>query len=102
MEPLPNPQPPNKPEGKKTITWPLIINLGILLLVAAFNSDDLDILPAVIGGLVLVNGVAGIILVISKHRMHYALAFFLSALLLLLIGAGICGLLLSNIKGGGH
>jgi uncharacterized membrane protein HdeD (DUF308 family) len=96
----PNPTPPNKPDGTRAITWPLIINLGILVLVAAFSGADMDILSGAIGLLVLINGVAGIILIISKHRMHYALAFFLSALLLLLIGAGVCGLMLSNIKGG--
>ena len=97
MAQLPTPLPPAKPEKKNTITWPLGINLGILVLVAAFSGADIDFLSGAISVLVLINGVAGVILVLSKHRMHYALAFFLSALLLLLIGAGICGLMLSNL-----
>ncbi|UOQ64609.1 hypothetical protein [Hymenobacter volaticus] len=98
MEPNPLPQPPKKPADKESVTWPLILNLGILLLVAVF--EGIDSLPMAIGALVLLNGLTGAIMMLSGNRMHYALAFFLSGLLLLLIGFGVCGLLLSNMKGG--
>lgn len=98
MEPNPLPQPPKKPADKESVTWPLVLNLGILLLVAVVGG--VDSLPIAVGALVLINGLAGAIMMLSGNKMHYALAFFLSGLLLLLIGLGVCGLLLSNMKGG--
>ena len=89
------PTQPPAPNDKKAITWPLILNLGLLLLVAVVGGTGM--LPGAVGVLVLINGVAGLINLLAGNRLHYALAFFLSALLLLLIGAGICGILLSNM-----
>ncbi|MBF9221071.1 hypothetical protein [Hymenobacter ruricola] len=89
------PPPPPAPDNKNPVTWPLVINLGLLLLVAVMGGVNL--LPGAVGVLVLINGVAGLINLLAGNRLHYALAFFLSALLLLLIGAGICGILLSNM-----
>ena len=94
------PVPPPNPENKKPITWPLVLNLGVLLVVAAVGGSGM--LPGAVGVLALVNGVAGVINLLAGNRLHYALAFFLSGLLLLLIGLGVCALLLQGIKGGGH
>lgn len=91
QKPLP---PPDEPDDKKAITWPLGINLTILLLAAIVGGPGM--LPGTIGTLIIVNGLAGLIVMMTGNRMHYALAFFLSVLLLLLIGLGICGIIVSQ------
>ena len=94
MEPNPLPQPPKKPADKESVTWPLLLNLGILLLVAVFGG--IDSVPIAVIALVLLNGLTGAVMMLSGNRMHYALAFFLTVLLLLLIGTAVCGLPLSS------
>ena len=100
MEATPPPPLPEKPKEKTAIIWPLVLNLGVLLVVAAVGGSGM--LPGAVGVLGLVNGVAGVINLLAGNRLHYALAFFLSGLVLLLIGLGVCGLLLQGLKGGGH
>ena len=95
-EPIPTP-----PPGKKPLTWPLVLNLALLLLVVAISGGDLDVLPFAVIGLVVINGVAAVIMAIFK-RLNYVIAFSLSALLLLLIGFGVCALLLSGGLGSMH
>ena len=85
------PTPP--PPEKKPLTWPLIINLGLLLLAAINTGADPGSLASVVFGLVVINGLAALLMHLSGARMHYVLAFILSCLLLLLIGLGICALL---------
>ena len=89
------PTPP--PEGKKSVSWPLVVNLGLLLVVAGFSGGDVGVISSSVFGLVIINGLAALIVHFSGGRMHYVIAFILSCLALLLIGLGVCALLLSNM-----
>ena len=86
---------PTPPE-KKSFTWPLAINLGLLVVAALLTGADPGGLAVAVIALFLVNVVAASIMAIFG-RMGYVLAFVLAALLILLIGLGICALLLSNM-----
>ena len=95
--------PPPTPEKKPLITWPIGLNLGLLLVVVGFSGGDVGAIASSVLGLVVINGLAALIVSLSGGRMHYVIAFLLSCLALLLIGLGVCALLLSNIgKGGMH
>jgi len=96
------PLPPNPPEKKGFITWPIGLNLGLLLLVVGFSGGGVGVIFSSVLGLVLINGLAAFIVGMSGGRMHYVIAFILSCLALLLIGLGVCALMLSNMKGGMH
>jgi hypothetical protein len=93
-EPQPN------PPGKKSPTWPIAVNLALLLLGGLFFGGDFEAFSGTLAGLFAINTVAAIILAISGGKLHYVLAFVLACLVILLIGGGICALLLSNIHGG--
>ena len=93
MEPLSTPPPP--PEDKKPINWPIAVNLGLLVLNFLFTRSIGSVLIAVLV-LAVVNGIAAVMLS-SFNKMRWVTAFILSALLVLLIGLGICGLILSNL-----
>jgi hypothetical protein len=91
------PLPPNPPEKKGFITWPIGLNLGLLLLLAGLSGGDVGVISSGVFGLVIINGLAALIVSLSGGRMHYVIAFILSCLALLLIGLGVCALLLSNM-----
>ncbi len=93
--------PPPAPEEKKAVSWPLMLNLGLLLLVVGFSGGDVGVISSCVLGLVVINGLAALIVSISGGRMSYVIAFVLSCLALLLIGLGVCALLLSNMHLGG-
>ena len=61
--------PPEEPNPKKAINWPLAINLIILLMAAVTTKFNMATLSSVIAGLVLVNGLAGIGLLMVGHRV---------------------------------
>jgi hypothetical protein len=95
MQPVPPP-----PNGKKPFFWPLALNLGLLVLAALLSGAELGVLGIMVLVLVVVNALAAIIMSFAG-RMHYVIAFLLSALLIGLIGFGMCALALSHL-GGGH
>jgi hypothetical protein len=84
MEPQPN------PAEKKSPTWPILVNLAILVMSVMVLGTE-GIVGTVIG-LVVINVIAAVILGISKGRMHYVLAFILACMVILLIGLGMCAL----------
>ena len=88
------------PNGKKGLTWPIAVNLGLLVLTALLTGAEPGALGIGVLVLVVINSVAAGIMAISG-RIHYVVAFILSALLIGLIGFGACVLMLSNM-GGGH
>ncbi len=88
--------PPPPPEQKKTVSWPLVLNLGLLLIVAGLSGGNVGVISSSVFGLVIINGLAALIMSFSGGRMHYVIAFVLSCLALLLIGLGVCALILSN------
>ena len=96
-EPQTTPPPPG---GKKPFFWPIALNLGLLVLAAISSGAEPSVLGIMVLVLVVINTVAAIIMSFSG-RMHYVVAFILSALLIGLIGFGVCALMLSNM-GGGH
>lgn len=96
-EPQPNPNPP----ARKSPTWPVAVNLLLLLLGGLFFGADFEAFSGTLTGLFIINVVAAIILAISGGKMHYVLAFVLACLVILLVGLGVCALILSNM-GGGH
>jgi hypothetical protein len=96
------PQPNLNPPGKKSPTWPIAVNLALLLLGGLFFGADFAAFSGTLTGLFAINVVAAIILGISGGKMHYVLAFVLACLVILLIGGGICALMLTNMSGGGH
>ena len=92
------PVPPPAPENKKPVNWPIAVNLGLLLVVAILSGADPTALGIAVLVLALINGIAAF-LVSMFGRLNWVLAFALSALLLLLIGLGICGLMLQGLHG---
>ncbi len=93
METNPVPKPP---DGKKPLNWPIVVNLGILVLIFILSGGELSLLPGAVVGLAVVNGMAAVIMNIFGN-LKWVFAFLLSALLILLIGLGICGLMLSGL-----
>ena len=94
-------QPPSPPpNGKKPYFWPIALNLGLLVLAAISTGAEPSVLGILVLVLVVVNSIAAAIVSFSG-RVHYVIAFILSALLIGLIGFGVCALMLSNL-GGGH
>jgi L-asparagine transporter-like permease len=89
---------PTPPNEKKPFSWPLALNLGLLMLAAFLTEADPGGLAVVVLALAVINGIAAVIMRIFG-KMNYVLAFVLSMLLILLIGLGICALLLSNMGG---
>lgn len=88
------------PDGKKPLFWPIALNLGLLVLAAISSGAEPGVLGIMVLVLVVINTVAAGIMALSG-RIHYVLAFVLSALVIGLIGFGACFLMLSNM-GGGH
>jgi len=84
------------PNGEKPYFWPIALNLGLLVLAALGSGANPNVLGAVVLVLVLVNSIAAAIMSFSG-RVHYVVAFILSALLIGLIGFGVCALMLSNL-----
>jgi hypothetical protein len=91
MEPAP-------PNPKKSFTWPIVLNLSLLILAALATGAEPDMLGVVVLALIVINSIAAAIMSFSG-RMHYVVAFILSALLIGLIGFGVCALMLSNMGG---
>ena len=89
---------PTPPNPKKSFTWPVVLNLGLLLLAALATKAEPSLLGIVVLVLVVINTVAATIMSLVG-RMHYVVAFILSALLIGLIGFGVCALMLSNMGG---
>jgi len=88
-------QPTTPPNGKKPYFWPIALNLGLLVLAAISTGAEPEVLGISVLVLVVINTIAVIIMSLSG-RMHYVVAFILSALL---IGFGVCALMLSNMGG---
>lgn len=101
METTPTPLPPPTPPEKKPINWPIAVNLGILLLIALISGGELSLVTGALPVLLVINGIAAVIMRISG-RINWFLAFILSVLVLLLIGLGICALLLPHGLGNRH
>ncbi len=95
-------EPQSTPPGKKSPTWPVAVNLSLLLLGGLLFGGDFAAFSGTLTGLFVINVVAAIILAISGGKLHYVLAFVLACLVILLIGGGICALMLSNMSGGMH
>ncbi len=89
---------PTPPNEKKPFSWPLALNLGLLVLAALATGADPGALAIVVVVLAVINAIAAGITALSG-KMHYVVAFILSTLLVLLIGLGICALMLSNMGG---
>ena len=86
------------PNGKKLYFWPIALNLGLLVLAAISTGAEPGVLGILVLVLVVVNSIAAAIVSFSG-RIHYVVAFILSALLIGLIGFGVCALMLSNMGG---
>jgi len=91
-------QPTTPPNSKKPYFWPVALNLGLLVLAAISTGAEPEVLGVLVLVLVVINTTAAIIISLSG-RMHYVVAFILSALLICLIGFGVCALMLSNMGG---
>ncbi|MBH8557833.1 hypothetical protein [Hymenobacter negativus] len=79
-------------DGQHLYAWPLGINLAILLILVGFSWPDVYGLGWLILLLTLPNGLLGFVFLLFERRRDtgYAGGFFLSFLLLLLIGFGMC------------
>ncbi|RZK23667.1 MAG: hypothetical protein EOO56_04280 [Hymenobacter sp.] len=88
------------PGGKKPFFWPVALNLGLLVLAALLTGAEPGALGIMVLVLVVVNTIAAGIMSFAG-RIHFVIAFLLSALVVGLVGFGVCALMLSHI-GGGH
>ena len=84
------------PKQKKSLLWPVAINLGLLVLIAGFTGINAEALAIGVAALAVVNTIAAVGL---SGRMHYVVAFVFSALVVMLVGLGICALLFSGVGG---
>ncbi len=102
-EPNLPPNEPPPPNEKKPVNWPIALNLALLVGAVVFYRGELGALGFVIIALILVNGFAAM-LTSFFGRLHWVAAFVLSALLVPLIGFGLCALYISanGGLGGGH
>ena len=96
MEPLATPP----PGEKKPINWPIAVNLLLLLAAIVYERGEVGSMGVVIIALVLINGSAAVLTRLFG-RLHWVAAFMLSALLVPLIGFGLCALYISA-NGGLH
>ena len=98
MEPTPPP-----PKEKKPVNWPIALNLVLLLAAVVYHRGEPGSLGVVVVALVLINGMAAL-LTSFFGRLHWVAAFVLSALLVPLIGFGLCALIIevNGGLGGGH
>ncbi|MBO2012619.1 hypothetical protein [Hymenobacter negativus] len=87
--------PPPAPDNKKPINWPIAINLGLLLLNFLLTRSLSNVAISIVV-LAVINGIAAVMLSLFG-KMRWVTAFILSALLVLLIGLGLCALALSNL-----
>ena len=96
MESLPTPP----PEDKKPLLWPVAVNLVALVGISAFLGSSAQVVASTILTLAVVNLFAAL-LVSRFHRLNWVFAFLLSALLLPLIGFGVCAAYIM-MRGGIH
>ena len=94
----PTPTPP--PENKKPLFWPIAVNLAALLGLSALYGGGAAALSGPIVVLVIVNLLAALLMSRFK-RLNWVIAFLLSALLLPLIGFGVCAAFIA-LNGGIH
>ena len=95
MESPPAPPTPNKP-----LLWPIVVNLVALVGINMALGSSAATVASTIIGLVVVNLLAAL-LVSRFNRLNWVVAFLLSALLLPLIGFGLCALYI-QLNGGLH
>ncbi|WP_125916687.1 hypothetical protein [Hymenobacter coccineus] len=86
------------PNGKSPKTWLIGVNLGLMLLVAVLSQGEPVVLAGTVVALAVINGIAAFLMAVSG-KLNWVTAFLLSALLVFIIGLGICGLMLSNLGG---
>ena len=97
MEPTPT------PGSTKPLLWPIAVNLAVLVGISAFYGSSAAALSGPILALVIINLLAAL-LVSRFSRLNWVIAFLLSALLLPLIGFGVCAAFIAMNGGlhGGH
>ena len=95
--------PETPPSKKKPINWPIAVNLGLLVVAVVLYRGEPGSVGVVVVALVLINGMAALLMGLFG-RLHWVAAFVLSALLVPLIGFGLCILVIEANGGllGGH
>jgi cytochrome c oxidase subunit IV len=93
-----NPTPP--PGEKKPLLWPIVVNLAALVGLAVYFGSNAAAISSAILALVILNLCAALLMSRFK-RLNWAIAFLLSALLLPLIGFGLCAAFIAA-NGGLH
>ncbi|MFD1470557.1 hypothetical protein ACFQ48_20185 [Hymenobacter caeli] len=68
----------------------------MLLLVAVLSQGEPVVIFGAVVGLAVINGIAALLMAMSG-KLNWVAAFLLSALLVFIIGLGICGLMLSGL-----
>lgn len=79
-------------DGQYSYAWLLGINLGILVLLVVIGGPSYNALGFLVVVLAFINGLIGFLFLLFERRRDsgYVGAFFLSFLLLMLIGLGMC------------
>lgn len=93
---LPDPAPP---PPKNSYTWPIIINLALLLLAAAGTGGDPAAMSGPVAALALLNAITAAVAGF-RGKLKWVIVFVSTALLILLIGFGTCMLMLKGTGGG--
>lgn len=93
----PNPVPP---PPKNSYTWPIIINLALLLLAAIGTGGDPAAMSGPIAALALLNAMTAAVAGF-RGKLKWVVVFVSTALLILLIGFGSCMLMFKGM-GDGH
>ena len=88
------------PKDRKPLLWPIVVNLTVLVGISAFYGGSAAALSGPLLILVIINLLAALLMSRFK-KLNWVIAFLLSALLLPLIGFGVCAAFIA-MNGGIH
>ena len=92
--------PSHTPPPKKPLMWPVAVNLAALVVAVVALGASSDSILLIIVALTLINLLAAMLTGMFR-RLNWVAAFLLSALLVPLIGFGLCAMYI-QLNGGLH
>ncbi len=95
MEPIPTP--PRPPQKKGLTFWPALINMGLLLSVSGVSGGNTRLVVSTVAGLAALSGLLALYAAFSRRHRSWIIPLLLALLVVLLIGIGVCALILSHM-----